>query len=50
MPVSIRIEGVLGDDWATEEDFAGMSDEEVIELMNEDITAFLEEVKITVMR
>lgn len=50
MPVTIKIEKVLEDWWATDEQFATMDDKEIIELVAEDHTALLTDVVIFVER
>jgi len=50
MPVTIKIEKVLEDWWATDEQFASMGDKEIIELIEEAHTALLTDAVIRVER
>jgi hypothetical protein len=50
MRVSVTVTKELEDFWATEEQFASMSDAQVIELIQEDVTALLEGASWTVTR
>lgn len=42
MPVTIIISNDLTDDWATDEQLREMTDAEIVALVKEDVTAFLE--------
>jgi hypothetical protein len=46
----IVVTQTLDDLWATPEDFAGLSDNEIIELIHEDISAFLEDAAWEIKR
>ena len=48
--VTVIATNELSDMWAAEEDFAGMTDVEIIELIREDVLAFWEEATITVVK
>ena len=48
--VTVIATNELSDMWADEEDFAGMTNGEIIELIREDVLAFWEEATITVVR
>lgn len=44
------IKVTLGDMWASEEEFALMTDDYIIEMMYEDLMAALEDAEFTVIR
>jgi len=48
--MKIIVEKTLEEFWATPEDFAGMTDKEVLDLLYEDLGAFLEGAHFTVVR
>ena len=50
MKIVVTVSGELKDLWATEEQFAVMSDAEIVELIQEDVTVFLEDASWTVTR
>ena len=42
MPLTVTVSNQLGEWWATDEQLAEMSDEEIVELIGEDTLAFLD--------
>ena len=50
MRIFVTVSGELEDFWATEEQLASLSDAEIVELVQEDVTAFLDGASWAVTR
>ena len=48
--IKVIIEKKLDDSWASDEDFVGMTDEEIVELCQEDMVEFIDSAVWTVRR
>ena len=50
MKITVTVSNELGPLWATPEQFAELSDQEIVELIQEDVTLFLDGASWTVDR